>query len=112
MCDHVTNVMRRACNDSEVRTELIRIIVEHVWRSLIEGPQRTLTFGAHIYLVPGPTGFTSFRVEFFRYDWEKLRSDLRLEHNGYWDPDTLRCEGGIFEVLADAKNQEVHVVFW
>lgn len=112
MCDHVTNVIRRACADPEVGTELIRIIVEHVWRSLIEGPQRTLTFRAHIYPLPGPTAFTSFRVEFFRYDWEQLRADLRLGNNGYWDPDTLRCEGGIFEVFADAENQEVRVVFW
>jgi hypothetical protein len=117
MCDHeheghATNLIRKACAEQNFGEHLIVIITEHIRRHLKMDPQPTITFSAWFNEATSPSGFISFRVEFFRKDWEQLRAALMIGETGSWNGETLSYQGDLFEVSANAADQEVHVVFW
>lgn len=51
-------------------------------------------------------------MEFFRKDWERLRGALKVGDGGTWNEETLLYGGDLFEVSANAANEEMLVVFW
>lgn len=113
MCDdHVTNLIRKACTEPAFGDYLISAISEKIRKRLEADPQTAITFGVYCGAVAGPTGYATIRVQFFRKDWEHLCQALKIGDSGDWNEDTLLYGGDLFEVSANAADQEVLVVFW
>ncbi|MBR2120136.1 hypothetical protein NML43_13135 [Rhodopseudomonas palustris] len=112
VCDHVTNVIRKACAEPFFGTNLINLISGRISKRLEMDPQPTITFNLWCGEVAGPTERVNVRVEFFRKDWEHLRGALEAGDGGSWNEETLLYSGDLFEVSANAADQEVLVVFW
>ncbi|WP_155248689.1 hypothetical protein [Bradyrhizobium japonicum] len=112
MCDNVTNIIRKACAEPGFGNGLISVITEKVRKRLEADPQPEITFGVYCGPVAGPTDHAMIRVQFFRRDWEHLIQALWVGDTGAWNEDTLLYAGSLFEVSANAANQEVLVVFW
>jgi hypothetical protein len=113
MCDdHVTNLIRKACAEPGFGNGLISVITEKVRKRLEADPQPEITFGVYCGPVAGPTGNATIRVHFFRKDWEHLIQALKVSDSGDWNEETLLYGGDLFDVSANAADQEVLVVFW
>jgi hypothetical protein len=116
MCNHVANVISKACEDLVFGEKLLRTVIEIICRHLNERPERTFRFSHAFAEVPGPTGNTNFRAEFFRSDWAQIRGDLALLDSGCWNSEprmfVAYLPGGRFDVSANVATQEVLVVFW
>jgi hypothetical protein len=108
MCDPVTDVVRKACAEPFFGRTLITLISQKIRECLKVDPQPTTTFN----LACGEAGWVKVRVEFFREDWEQLRAALGVADFGNWNEETLRYEEDLFEVTANAVDQELRVVFW
>ena len=125
MCDdHVTNVIRKAASDEDFEDKLIRAITTAVRKRLKEDPglevdpEFAITFSEYFSEVPGPTGYTSFRVTILRKDRKQLLKPLRSGNSGDWTEGRHRYEARLsdgsllYDVSADVGTKTVHVVFW
>ncbi len=112
MCNPVTDIVRRACAEPLFGRNLITLISEKIRDCLKVDPQPTLTFNLACGEAARPTGWVKVRVEFFREDWEQLRAALEVDDFGNWDDETLRYEEDLFEISANAVDQELRVIFW
>lgn len=112
MCDHVTNLVRKAASEPFFGTALIDRIIRRICERLEVDPQPTITFELLCGEPAGSTGSTNVRVAFLRQDWEHLLSTLEIGNGGTWSKETLLYKGELFYVCANAADNEVLVVFW
>lgn len=112
VCRCVTNLIREAASEPLFGSNLILMISERIRERLNADPQPTITFNLWCGEAAGPTEWATFRVEFFRRDWDNLRRALKVDDDGGWNEETLLYGGDLFEVSANAAEQEVLVVFW
>ncbi|HAP47810.1 MAG TPA: hypothetical protein DCR30_10790 [Afipia sp.] len=120
----MTNVIRKAASDEDFEDKLIRAITTAVRKRLKEDPglevdpEFAITFSEYFSEVPGPTGYTSFRVTILRKDRKQLLKSLRSGNSGDWTEGRHRYEARLsdgsllYDVSADVGTKTVHVVFW
>ena len=108
MCDRVTAIIRRACEEPFFGAALIDRIVARIRHRLEVDPQPTITFE----LFCGKAEPINIKATFLRQDWEHLLSTLEVGVNGTWSKETLLYSSDLFHACANAAENEVLVVFW
>ncbi|MET4720789.1 hypothetical protein ABIF64_000433 [Bradyrhizobium japonicum] len=109
MCDNVTDVIRRACAEPFFGRALVDRIIWRIRHRLEVDPQPTITFELFFGEAAEPT---NIRVAFLRQDWEHLLSTLEIGDCGTWSEETLLYRCDLFDVCANAAENEVLVIFW
>jgi hypothetical protein len=117
MCDDVTHLLRTACFNQLAGTQWINSTLQNIRERLEQNPEKMIRFNLYCGEAAGPTEWANIRVQFFRCDWKRILDTLNADHNGTWNEETLMYEArlsdeSLFEVSADAVEQEVLVVFW
>ena len=112
MCDQVTEIIRRACEEPFFGAALIGRIANRIRERLETDPQPSFTFELACEEAARSSSPINIRVVLLRQDWAHLLSTLEIGHSGAWDRETLFYRGELFDVCPNAADKVVLVVFW